>query len=242
MNRNWPEKLKDHFPEVLSRFSFPIEPAYLFKTVEGRAADEADTYERMFDRIFTEFLAQIREIPELTDSALLGENANEAFHDLSLYLAWDRMCAYCSALFENGAETNSMGLYIFKMCLIESYEHITLQGRSAPSFHRLAEALFAYEMREEHLQKHSEEDWTILSKSSQVLNSWDELLDRPYIDLAVVVEPSIMTMLTKDSQERIQLAWEFANLMFKKCEFKKLRFLPLKVTEKEGLREVQIGV
>lgn len=141
-------------------------------------------------------------------------HAEEAFekkgshlmHDLILYLAWDRMCVYMARLFDyQSTDIKFMkNLYLIRGCLIESYQHITKHGRTSPSFYRLIEALFYYQMREENLYKHTDLEWALLNQSFQVFKSQDELADFLYIDHGVVP----IEQITQDSEADCYLTLE----------------------------------
>ena len=118
------------------------------------------------------------------------EKPSYTIHDLILYLAWDRMCVCMSRLFDyQSADQNYIrGIEVFKECLIESYQHITLQGRTSPGIYRMLESLLFYQMREENLHKHTPTQWTLISRNFQALVPEDKLADVFYIDDAVTVE------------------------------------------------------
>jgi len=144
---------------------------------------------------------------------LLHEHPKNSIHGLILYLAWDRLCIYMSQIFDYQS-TDSVfqeNLKVLKECLVESYMHITEQGRTRPSLFRLAEALYYYEMREEYLQTHSEGDWGVLSKSVTVLSSKERIVDVLYVDAI-----SDAVIYTLDSSELVKSRIELAELMRKK--------------------------
>lgn len=149
----------------------------------------------------------------------LKENTAQAMHDLILYLAWDRMCICMGRLFDH---QSSHPLFLqnlkkLKWCLIESYQHIASQGRTCPSFYRLIEALFYYQMREEHLQLHPESGWELLTQSFPALKNPNELIDFFYIDHAVVSDSQEkegeFCHLTLDPPEMVQCRLALANYM-----------------------------
>lgn len=147
------------------------------------------------------------------------ENAPYAMHDLILYLAWDRMCVSMSRLFDYQSNDPLFlqNLRKLKWCLIESYQHIASQGRTSPSFYRLIEALFYYQMREEHLPLHPEADWELLTQSFPALKDQNELVDCFYIDHAIFPESDEKernaTHLTLDSPEIVQCRLALASYM-----------------------------
>lgn len=155
------------------------------------------------------------------ETALI-ERPSETMHDLILYLAWDRLCASLAILFDY--QTNNLiyiqGLAYLKECLLESYQHITEQGRTSPSLYRMIEAFFYYQMREENLQKHSKADWSLLSQSFPSLMGQNELNDCLYIDNAVIstakpnhVENVQECYATLDSPEKVQIRQRLSHYM-----------------------------
>lgn len=213
-----------------------------------------DSLYRLYDQIFAECLTQVSAFPELNQIYLiyqiqdkrkyldqgmfsktlsyyekvLKEDPYNTLHDLTLYLAWDRMCVYLGTLFDYHEHAlNKEGLAIMRECLLESFQHISDQGRTKPGFFRLLEALYAYEMREENLQGHSEDDWKILSKSGTILRSRKEILDVYYIDAAIrryeeshkpeeAIEINPICVMTTDSIDYIHAVLAFAHLTLKK--------------------------
>lgn len=119
---------------------------------------------------------------------LIRENPTHARHDLILYLAWDRICVCLALIFEYNSAISDIkpGLDILRECLLESFQHITAHGRTVPSFFRLIEALYAYEMRAENLQTYSEEEWLTLCQGAQALKNREEIADLFYIDGAII--------------------------------------------------------
>ncbi len=155
-------------------------------------------------------------------TALTLNNRN-AMHDLILYLGWDRMCAWISRLFDyQSQDTNFVkGLKILKECLIESFLHISHQDQTPPSFYCLLEALVFYYMREECLQKHSSDEWIILSQSFQLIKQKDELADFFYIDDGIVKKsktPSESLYLTLESSDKVNARITLAELILGKIK------------------------
>ena len=158
---------------------------------------------------------------EIYESALL-DNPSDTMHDLILYLAWDRLCVSMAYLFNHQSSdaTFLKGVNILKECLIESYEHITQQGRTFPGIYRMLEALFFYQMREENLHNHTAAQWTVLSQSFPALKAEDKLLDLFYIDDAIIQkeklnlkEEQVECYLTLDSPELVNIRLAFAQYM-----------------------------
>jgi hypothetical protein len=140
----------------------------------------------------------------------LRDHPLDTMHDLVLYLSWDRMCVCMARLFDYQCSDPRyiQNMKKLKWCLVESYQHIATQGKTSPSFYRMIESLFYYQVREEHLQLHPEADWELLTKSFPVLKDPNELVDCFYIDHAVVPESqadeSLFCHLTLDPPEIVQ--------------------------------------
>ncbi len=194
----------------------PEEPLFTATAQTAASTDEKEVLLYIYDRLFTEALNRVRALPQINaaflyeaiqgqrkvspfseaekalDPALkkyetaLLERPLDTLHDLTLYLSYDRMCAWMAALFDLPSQDPRFirGIAVLKECLVESYQHIFKHGRTVPGVFRLVEALFAYQMREENLPKHSEAEWALLSQSVPLLYSEGELADS-YIDDAV---------------------------------------------------------
>ncbi|KAF3362896.1 hypothetical protein PHSC3_000430 [Chlamydiales bacterium STE3] len=175
-----------------------------------------DLLQEMYDQIFVECLTNVKALPIVNPTLLLDtlqkkrdsqlsaeeflsnsldtfhkwtkEQPYQALHNLTLYLAWDRVCVNLAILFEHISKNPTVlnGLNVLKECLLESFQHITAQKTATPSFFRLIEALFAYQMRPEKLESHSEEEWRILCDGANALKSRETLADVPHIDAAIV--------------------------------------------------------
>jgi hypothetical protein len=198
-------------------------------------SEEKENLFYLYDTLFAENLTQIQSLALLQPSFLLEaikkqgeksilstyekaleEKTSDTMHDLILYLAWDRMCVCMNHLFNHQSMDAKFlqGIEVFKECLIESYQHITEQGRTSPGFYRLLEALFFYQMREERLYKHTQEEWSLLTKSFPALQQEKGLVDAFYIDDAVGVEEKDKGVyLTMDSSDRVQLRFTLAGYM-----------------------------
>lgn len=155
----------------------------------------------------------------------LRENPSHTMHDLILYLAWDQMCACMGALFDYPSTDPKFiqGLSILRGCLIESYQHITQQGRTRPGIYRMLESFLFYEMREENLKKHSDLEWKIFRQSIQFQRAKEELLDCFYIDEGMITREKIRAKeenptwyLTLDSPAFIDAQIAFAQCMMDK--------------------------
>jgi|GEM_PF-1285505 len=170
----------------------------------------------------------------------LTEKVIYAMHDLILYLAWERMCVCMAKIFDYQSNDPKFinGIGVIKECLVDSYEHIKEQGRTAPGIYRMLEAFLFYEMREENIDKLSAIEWSVFSKSFQFLKPQDQLADYFYIDDAVV-DQSILNAeddteyLVLDAPDRISDLLVFASHMIHKlkAEFPswKYAFHPKKV-------------
>lgn len=222
-------------------------------TLSSKAEQELLFY--LFDSLFAECLVQIKGLPQVNAVFLLHhlhaqrenpalaqvnklfsqgltlyekviwDDPDNAIHDLTLYLAWDRMCVCISNLFDYPSSNPNFirGVSVLKECLIESFQHITQQGRTAPSLYRLIEALYFYEMREENLQTHSDTDWAVLSQGINALKSKTDLADFYDIDMALTnsQSPQVqdpITVLTLDSEEQINARLALANAMLNKLK------------------------
>lgn len=152
--------------------------------------------------------------------AAFVENEANTMHDLILYLAWDRMCVCIAQLFDYQSSDPKFinGIGVLKECLIESYQYITQHERTAPGIFRMLEALLFYQMREENLQKHTAEEWALLSQSFRILKSQDELIDCFYIDDALKPDGDAQCYLTLDSPETVDSRLSFAQFMINKIK------------------------
>lgn len=199
---------------------------------------DKDVIVYLYDQIFVECLTQVKALPQVNFQTLidqihfawanplfpqdedpfaaaldsyekrLTENPYDTIHDLILYLAWDRVCVYLGTIFDDTTLKISNGLEILKECLIESFWHITEQGRTTPSLFRLVEALFAYEMKEENFQCHSEREWQVLCQGAVTLQSHDDLINVSYLDSGVSAggqaEKSLLTVFTLESVDKVK--------------------------------------
>ena len=215
----------------------------------------------LFDQIFVECLTQVKAIPQILPKALLEQiqsrrdntffsaemdpftailrsferslvgNVQETVHDLTLYLAWDRMCVYLAAIFDEPSLKIQNGLEILHDCLIESFQHILGQGRTTPSFFRLMEALYAYQMKDENLQKYSATEWQLLSQSVNVLQPRDYLPDACYIDARHA--ESEQKILTFENHSLVSIRLSLAHHMIGKLQTAfpdwKFSLLPLEI-------------
>lgn len=169
--------------------------------------------EHLFDQVFVKCLNWVRSMPEIHPTflgdvirerrgaavstffsksldhyeKLFLDHPYQTIHDLTLYLAWDRVCVDLAIVFEYPSTSDHVlqGLALLRECLIESFQHITAQKKTVPGFFRMVEALYAYQMRQERLQTYSDADWQTLCESSQSLRPRDQFVDIPYVDAAL---------------------------------------------------------
>jgi hypothetical protein len=201
---------------------------------------------RLYDQVFVDCLTKIKNLPQIDQTFLLNQiqkkrdfiklpsvkeflvtplnhyeqllktDPYNTIHDLTLYLAWDRVCVNLAILFEHPTFKTAEGLATLKECLVESFQHITKQGRTSPGFFRLMEALYAILMREENLQNYSDADWLILCQSAEALRSRESVCDVAYVDQIIMInDPNskkpMPLVLTLDSPERVQKSLQFAH-------------------------------
>lgn len=211
----------------------------LFLSTLASTKDKELLY-HLYDQIFIECLNFVQSQPELKLDAILQainqkkglitkgplflpisklekaflENPRATLHDLTLYLAWDFVCIYIAHIFEKpGSEGAYLeNLEVLKACLLDSFQHIKKDHRTIPGYFRLLEALFAYMMREENLDKYSEEEWVALCSSGKALMDRRSSSDLYYIDLACHC-PEKPTFFTVDSPERVLSRKTFVEFM-----------------------------
>lgn len=187
------------FAEMLNRIKAleQIEPNFLMKRI--REKKESLSFWSM-EKILS--LAMAEKEKEFK------ENTYHVMHDLTLYLAWDRMCIAMSRLFDYQSQNPIFlnNLRKLKWCLMESYQHIRAQGKTRPSFYRMMEALIYYQMREEHLELHKEGDWELLSQSFTLLKHPNEWADCFYSDCVLVADLEEVSFchLTTESSEMVE--------------------------------------
>lgn len=223
------------FDENNALFSYLISPIDLSENV----------IIELYDQIFIECLTLIKSLPEINSTVILQkirqnkkpslftasldyyekillENPYNAIHDLILYLAFDRVCICITNLFEN-MSSQIKKLNILKECLIESFQHITQDGKTSPGFFRLVEAIYAYQMREENLQGYSDAEWLLLCQSVSALKSREALIDVFYIDSCIVnleevTEKNLIKVFTADSPDIVTARLSLAEYVMKKLK------------------------
>lgn len=146
----------------------------------------------------------------------------EAMHNLILFLAWDRVCVNLAIIFEHDPSSTSIreGLNLLKACVLESFQHITSQKKSAPSFFRLLETLYADAMRQENLDHHTEAGWKILCQGAALLKPREQLADLFFIDGAIKevsaqesLEQDSLSFISSRSNEEIEAGVNLANYL-----------------------------
>lgn len=167
------------FAEHLNQISAlpEIQPSFLLRALkEQRQKNTPQELKNLLSPVLTAY------------EIALTENTSHTRHDLILYLAWDRMCVSMARLFDFQSDDPDFikGIAVLRDCLIESYQHIALQGRTTPGIYRMLESFLFYQMRQEKLQTLTEAEWILLSQSFQVLKGQDELIDFFYIDDALI--------------------------------------------------------
>lgn len=197
---------------------------------------------RLFDGLFAENLTQVKSIPELNAQYLIQaiadhevkpwfasslepfkrkfiENPALAMHDLILYLGWDRMCISMARIWDHQSADPEFqrGIEVLKECLVESFQHIQQDGRTKPSLYRLFEALFFYYMREENIQKHTDEEWNLLNQGFQILKSQENMADIFYID-DMLFPSENQIYITLDLEEKVNIRLAFANFMMNRLK------------------------
>ncbi len=153
---------------------------------------------------------------DLYEQRLLN-NPQDLIHDLTLYLAWDVVCIRIAILFENisSDSRNSDLLKGLKECLLESFDHITREGKTKPGFFRMIEAFYAYQMRQELLDTYKEEEWGILCKSCKSLMDREQFADVFYLSLESSFDFSVITI---DSSEKIEATLLFSEYILEKIK------------------------
>lgn len=207
----------------------------------------------LYDQLFAELLTQIQDLPETQPGFLqeaiqkkpskvfseplaqyesaFKEYPEEVLHDFILYLGWDRVCVACAILFEQSSSTPKIrrSLDVLKSCLVESFQHITEDGKTVPGFFRLMEAFYAYQMREDNLQSHTDVEWQILCQGAKALKAREVLPDVYTIDAAIISSGQMaheLKVYTARSEEQVNFGRSLAMHMMKsiKKEFSEWRY------------------
>lgn len=225
----WPSFLESlELGSIMTSLPVFDENATLFQAIVATLSttEEKEVIFYLYDHLFAEILTQIKALPQIKipfliqameEKALFSslntyktafiEKTADTIHDLILYLAWDRMCVCIGRLFSCASMDLKFihGLEVLKECLLESYQHISRQKRTIPSFYRMVEALFFYQMREENLQKHTADQWKILTQSFVVIQAEEKLADCFYIDDIISLEEDLDCYWVSDSIERVSV-------------------------------------
>lgn len=210
---------------------------------------EKELLYHIYDMLFAETIGEIKSLKDLSKKNLLekienisNQNKNiinalqsfqsdfsgsnsKAMHDLILYLSFERMCHCLSKFLDYQTKdlTYTHNLKVLRECLIDSYVHIRSQGNCFLSFYTLIESLFFFEMREENLSKHTDEEWKVLNQTFSVLKQDEGLTSCFYIDdalseLETSKNTSPKSYLSCESKEIVEIRLNFANVMLKKLQ------------------------
>jgi hypothetical protein len=240
---NWPYLFKAlSIGPLFEEFPLVDEKDSLFSCIVSslETGEDKEFLIQLYDQVFVECLTLVQTMPEVDPFYLLSKIKEKrqsdellsyqerlekepylARHDLVLYLAWDRVCVYLAVLFERSYRQKAAleGLQVLKDCLVESFLHINSLGKTKPGFFRMAEALFAYYLREELIDTHSEEEWDVFCKSTSILRPRDQWIDVPYVDECIMTtrqEPG--SYESQDSLDVIELSQKFAKCMIEKLQ------------------------
>lgn len=235
------ESLFEKFPEF-------NEQNELFAFIVSAIAKdgEEELLIRLYEQVFVECLTYVKAVEQIHPSFIISEiqrkrslgkselfscsldkyeslfveKPYETIHDLTLYLAWDRVCVNLTKVFECVFPDlrQREGLRIIKECLVESFHHITAHGRTKPSFFRLIEALYAYQMREENLQTHTDEEWLILCQGLGALRSRGDLIDVFYIDATFGDDLEPKRVFTLDLVDEVKACLSLGQYMVEKLK------------------------
>ena len=233
--------------ELIQEFSFCERGDALFQaTITSllEIQEESDLF-YLYDSLFSSCLQKVYSLPwlqlgsfiqEIVDQKKkkkgtweenLLESYEKAFrtegpskiHDFILSFAWDRFCLLSATLFDFPSQERRFlkNLAKFRDCLIDSYHHIRDQRKSSPSFFRLVNALFYYEVREERIDLHQPQEWEILTQSFPLLLSDDEISSCSYIDFFMQEgKGEKVQILTVDSLEVVQRKKALSSLFLQK--------------------------
>ncbi len=242
----WPSLFTYLKINPLKDFSEFDETSPIFQTCLSslHVCEEKEHLQHIYDTLFIEIISQIKSLAGMNASYFLHKidecknkkkmitdalspfkmaflnDTSKTMHDLILYLSFDKMCLCLSKFFDYQTTNKTFisALKILKECIIESYQHITSDGKCFLSFYRLIESLFFYELREENLQKHREEYWKILNQSFSIIEPEVEFPDFFYIDDALkpIQAPSQLSSvcyLVTEPLTKVQTRLKFANQM-----------------------------
>lgn len=227
------ENLFANFPEFND--SHPLFNVFV-EAIKGKAKPEEFIY--LYDQLFAETLSALKNLPIISSQFFLEALNKESpppalvktvaewqdrflhhpkstLHDLMLFLGWDRVSVALATLFEYPfKESHSLeNLEVLKDCLMESFDHITADGKSKPSLFRLMEASWAFKMRDEFLQNYSEDEWKVISQSAPILQPRDKLPDIYYIDENQNTLLGENIFLTSSTPEKVRTALKLADLI-----------------------------
>jgi hypothetical protein len=218
----------ENFPELNEKHKLF---SLLLSILEHKNKDELLVH--FYDQVFIECLTGIKALPEIDAPFLLEQiekkkdrcpfsqglelyellllkHPEHIIHDLILHLAWDRTCVCIASLFDRDIP----GLEVLKDCLVESFRHITAEGKSVPSVFRFIEALYSYYLQKENLPLHTEEEWKMLCQGSIVLQPRNKFVAVPYLD----VVGGSRKVLTLDSLIQVKAAVALTLTIFEKLK------------------------
>lgn len=224
--------------------------AYIISSLASDSKEEL--LMALFDQVFVECLTHIKALPQMDPAFLVDQirkkefsplfsrslnqykkmlldNPSNTMHNLILYLAWDRVCVNLAIIFERPATDLSTlkGLKVMCECLLESFQHITAQERTVPSFFRLLEALYAFEMRQENLDIHTDEEWKILCDGALSLKPRNEIADVLYLDSGIINvrdKKNVITLFTMEKAEKVRATKSLANYMIQKLKLTPIQY------------------
>jgi hypothetical protein len=218
----------EKFPELNEQHKlFSLLPSIL------EHENKNDLLVHFYDQVFVECLTHVKAMPEINSAFLLEliekrrgacpfskgldlyeilllKHPEHLIHDLILHLAWDRTCVYLASLFDRDIS----GLSVLKDCLVESFQHITSDGKSVPSVFRFIEALYSYYLKKDNLSQHTEEEWQTLSQGSIALQPRSKFIAVPYIDVVA----GNRKVLTLDPLTQVKAAVSLTQCIFEKLK------------------------
>lgn len=164
-------------------------PLYEWTLTHLRASLSKAEFIELYDNLFVECLKEVQMLSCLDQETLfkkieackdpffdpfkkaLEKEPRKTFNALVLYVAWEYFSINLACLFELADPSILNGIAAFRECFIESFQHLINDKVIYPSVARFVEALYAYDMRQEHLDSHSDEEWTILCEGAKLLQS-----------------------------------------------------------------------
>jgi len=217
---------------VLSTYRYQGEVEYVFDSLFAENLTNVKSLKEIDQNFLLKAMARSKLHPspimqkKIEDSfkpfiASLTQDPYQTLHSLILYLAWDRMCLCIKNLFDFQSADPSFksGINILKECLLESYLHITREGRCALSLSRLLEALLYFHVREENISSHNDHDWNVLSKGLSLFPSQDGFIANMfYIDDVFSAENGLDLYVTTDVPEVVEDRFKVAKCLISKID------------------------